>query len=154
MIIRKTSLADIDLLIELRIAYLLDQNTKDSLGDFESLADKLRMYFVKAITNGEFIAVIAEGENEVYSTAYLSLVERPPRTAESSYLVGTVYNVYTYPQYRNKGLATKVMTTLLQEAKLMNVASVDLLASNDGKPLYEKLGFHIPKHTYMRMKKD
>lgn len=60
MILRKTTIADIDLLVELRIDYLLDQNAKESLGDLDVLREKLRKYFAKAIENVEFIAVIAE----------------------------------------------------------------------------------------------
>jgi len=63
-----------------------------------------------------------------------------------------VYNVYTYPNHRRKGIATKVMHALLSEAKQRDVASVDLLSTDDGKHLYEKLGFELPSYTFMRVK--
>ena len=152
MILRKTTAADVDLLIKLRIAYLLDQNEKESLDNLDMLTENLRQYFVKAIRDDVFFAIIAEEGKEIYATAFLSIADRPPRLAEASCRIGTVYNVYTYPQYRKRGLATAVMSTLLQEAKIMNIASIDLLASSEGKPLYEKLGFKIPNHIYMRRK--
>jgi GNAT superfamily N-acetyltransferase len=79
----------------------------------------------------------------------MSIVERPPIIAFSSYLVGTVYNVFTYPQYRGKGIATKVMTELLSEAKLLGVAAVDLMSTEEGKQLYANLGFRVSNYTSM-----
>ena len=84
----------------------------------------------------------------------MSIAERPPRPGNSSNRVGTIYSVYTEPEYRRRGIATKVLQLLLQEAKENNVATVDLSATADGKPLYEKLGFTLPKYTYMKLKLD
>jgi len=152
MIIRKATVDDIDLLIKLRIDYLLDENKIKNIDDVDILKAKLRDYFQKWIPVDGLIAYIAEKDCDICSTAFLSIVERPPRVADSSYLVGTVYNVYTYPNHRRKGIATKVMQALLSEAKLHGVASVDLLSTDDGKHLYENLGFELPSYTSMRIK--
>jgi len=63
-----------------------------------------------------------------------------------------VYNVYTNPEYRRRGIATQVMTALLQEAEKLNVAVIDLLSTDDGKSLYEKLGFKVQKYTPMKLR--
>jgi len=44
------------------------------------------------------------------------------------------------------------MRALLDEAESLGIACVDLLAKEDGKPLYEKLGFHVNKCTSMQIK--
>jgi len=44
------------------------------------------------------------------------------------------------------------MRALLSEAKQHGVDSVDLLSTDDGKKLYEKLGFELPSYTSMRIK--
>ncbi|MCB2291691.1 hypothetical protein LGK97_18420 [Clostridium sp. CS001] len=46
-------------------------------------------------------------------------------------------------------MATKVMTELLSEAKLLGVAAVDLMSTEKGKPLYVSLGFQINNYTSM-----
>jgi len=150
--IRKATSDDIELLIKLRIDYLLDENKVQSLEDADVIKAKMRDYLTNRLPTNGFIAYIAEDNGEVCSTAFMSIVERPPRTAKSSYLVGTVYNVYTYPGHRKKGIAAKVMQALLDEAKSLDVASVDLLSTVDGKPLYEKLGFELANYTFMRKK--
>ena len=43
-------------------------------------------------------------------------------------------------------------TILLDEAKALGLAAVDLMATDDGKPLYEKLGFAPYRYTSMRLK--
>jgi len=152
MIIRISTINDIDLLVQLRIDYLLDQNSMESLGDIEALKGLLRAYFTSSFAKNEFVAIIAEDENTVYSTAFLSIADRPPRTSNEPSRIGTVYNVYTYPQFRKQGIATNVMKALLDETKNLDICAIDLYASNDGKPLYEKLGFNVPFHTYMKIK--
>jgi GNAT superfamily N-acetyltransferase len=152
MIIRKASVGDIDLLIQFRIDYLLEEQKVQSLDDIKIIKSKLRNYLSKWIPVDGFIAFIAEDNNEAYSTAFLSIVERPPRNASTSYLVGTVYNVFTYPQHRGRGIATQVMSMLLGEAKSLCVSSVDLLSTKAGRHLYEKLGFVDSCYDSMRIK--
>ena len=152
MQIRKANVGDIDLLVTLRIEYLREEKKVQDLCDIEEIKGKTRSYLEKWLPNESCIAFIAEDEGNVFSVAFLSIVERPPRTSDSSYLVGTVYNMFTYPQYRRKGIATKVMRKLLEEAKELGVASVDLLATEDGKTLYDKLGFQVANYTAMRIK--
>jgi len=149
MKIRKLTLEDMDLLIKLRIDYLREDRKVQYLEDEYKIKDSLHDYFTKWIPNG-CLAFVAEEAGEIYSTAFMSIVERLPRKA-TSYLVGTVYNVYTYPHHRKKGMATKVLSVLLEEAKVLDVASVDLLSTNAGKALYKKIGFQeIEEYTAMR----
>ena len=82
--------------------------------------------------------------------AFLTVAEKPPRQGNVSCRFGTVYNVYTFPKFRRKGYAELVMQEILRLAEERNLGSVDLLASEEGKPLYEKLGFRLPNHTFMR----
>lgn len=148
MKVRKTVNEDIDLLIKIRMEYLSSEKGVSSSEEVQDIRTKLKEYLTKHLNNG-FIAIIAEDENEVLATAFMSIVERPPIIAFSSYLVGTVYNVFTYPQYRGKGIATKVMTELLSEAKLLGVAAVDLMSTENGKTLYKNLGFRVSNYTSM-----
>jgi GNAT superfamily N-acetyltransferase len=152
MQIRKLTLDDMDLLLKMRVDYLLEESKVQSLHDIESVQSKLYDYFSKWIRNNGFVAFVAEDMDEVLSTAFISIVERPPRNAASSYLCGTIYNVFTYPKHRNKGIATKVLSALLEEAEQLNVAYIDLLSTDAGKSLYEKIGFQqILDYTSMRL---
>lgn len=100
--------------------------------------------------SNRFLAFVAESDNETLSTAFLTISERPPRKPFMPFLVGTIYNVLTYEKHRRKGIATKVLTALLDEAKSTGVCTVDLWATTDGEELYKKLGFWSINLTPMR----
>lgn len=152
MILRMATEKDLELLTELRMAYILDGGRMLPEEEKEKIRASVRSYFERNLLTGSCIAVIAEQDGRAVSTAFLSIAERPPRSAEGDSRVGTVYSVYTYPEYRRKGIATLVMRRLIDEARSMGVPSLDMLASEAGKPLYEKLGFVVAQHVAMRMK--
>ena len=54
---------------------------------------------------------------------------------------GLIVNVYTERAWRRRGLAALLMTHVLQAARALSLANIVLHASNDGRPLYESLGF-------------
>ena len=151
MNIRKAGIEDTDLILKLRMDYLYYEDEKEigSQEEQQDVKEKLKIYLQKRIPTGDFIAYVAEDNGNVLSTAFLSIIERPPRTPFASNLTGTVYNVFTYPEFRRKGYATKVMSAILDEAKALNLKSVDLLATKDGIYLYETLGFGTINYAYM-----
>ena len=152
MILRKANLDDIELLIQLRIDYLTED--AGNLTQEESFAVKkqLRKYFLKAISNNSFIGILAEIDGAVVSAAFLVISERPANPAFITGITGTLLNVITYPEYRRKGIATKIIEKIIDESKKEGVSSIDLMATEDGKTLYEKMGFTMTKYAAMRIK--
>lgn len=140
MNIRKATNKDIEVLIQLRIDYLLADKGSLSKNEKILIQSQLKAYYPKHI-NHDFIAILAEINNEVVSTAFLAISEKPANTYFITGKTGTLLNVFTYPDYRRMGLATSVIRAIIDEAKKLGVSSIDLSATEDGKPLYEKLGF-------------
>ena len=56
-------------------------------------------------------------------------------------LKGYVTNIYTDPEYRGRGIATKMLAILEERMKERGVCRIWLEASRWGKPVYEKYGF-------------
>ena len=154
MELRRATISDTETLIRLRIAFLTDGGYRSEGEDLAALEERLRAYFESAIPTGEFAAVFAEEAGEIASVAYLSVSRRYSRRVEAIVPCGMIYNVFTPVAYRRRGLATLVLKELLRISEELDLDSVELLASEAGKPLYEKLGFAEPSHTYMvkRMK--
>lgn len=50
-------------------------------------------------------------------------------------------NVYTLEAYRHQGLAYDLLTKLIEEAKRLGVGKIQLDYTDDGYPLYKKIGF-------------
>ncbi|SMD02544.1 GNAT family N-acetyltransferase [Sporomusa malonica] len=151
MNIRKATIDDIDILIKLRIDYLLADNGNLTTDEKNAIRSQLTTYFSKHI-NHDFIAILAETDNNILSTAFLAISEKPANPAFITGKTGTLLNVLTYPEYRRIGIASRVISKIIDEAKQLGVSSINLSATKEGKPLYEKLGFtESPKYTSMKM---
>jgi GNAT superfamily N-acetyltransferase len=55
--------------------------------------------------------------------------------------VAGVWNVGTMPAYRHRGIAAAMMRHILAEARALGYTSSMLLASDEGTPLYRRLGY-------------
>lgn len=151
MNIRKAAVNDVDLLITLRLDYLLEERGYLTNKERAVIESQLGEYFKKHIPQGTFIALLAEEDGEIVSCAYLAISEKPANVSFMTGKTGTLLNVLTYPHYRGRGAATKIITALIDEAKKAGVSMIELAATDDGKPLYEKLGFQAAAYTAMRM---
>lgn len=152
MNIYKATLDDINNLIQLRIDFLKMNKGFLSSEDEEIIRKQLYNYFEKHIPLGDFIAMIGELDNKIVATAFLILQERPANSSFITGLTATLLNVMTYPEFRRKGIAMKVIQALIEDAKSLGVSSIDLSSTENGKELYKKLGFVEPAYTAMRLK--
>ena len=73
-----------------------------------TITDQLQSYFPKHI-NDDFIAVLAEVEGKVVSTAFLVITEKPANLSFITGKTGIILNVFTYKDFRRKGYASKVL---------------------------------------------
>lgn len=135
----KASEADIEALVRIRLEYL---NTDFSVSgeQEEQLMNELPGYYRKHLGN-DFIAYIAKVKGEIVASAFLVIFEMPANTNFITGRIGNVLNVYTKPQYRRQGVASRLMSTLIKEAKVLSLSYLELKATADGYPLYQKLGF-------------
>ena len=150
IIYRKTKLADIELLVKLRLDFIKDEGIEMTSDETDSFIITCRNYFEKAIENKSFIAIVAENNGKAISTAFMTLSERPPRKPFIPCLSGTIYNVFTHEKYRRQGVATNILKLIIEEARNNGAEFIDLLATQDGKSVYEKLGFWSIDMTSMR----
>lgn len=150
---RKASHKDIDTLIKLRLDYLTEDRGALGKEETEALVRQLEHYFPQHL-NSSFIAFLAEKDGQAISTVYMAVAEMPANPAFITGKTATILNVFTYPEYRRKRIATKLLTMMINEAKAMNISYLELSATDSGKQLYEKLGFvskQSSKYTEMRL---
>lgn len=86
-----------------------------------------------------WLAVSAGGI--VVAGAGLWLMDWPPHMVGSGTRRGNILNVYTQPEFRHKGLARWLVEAALHYCKTNEVDLVILHASQEGRWLYESLGF-------------
>ena len=141
---------DINELIRLRIAYMMDDFGSVSEDERIALDKQLPDYFLRKL-GSELIAFVARDENRIVSVAYLLIIEMPANLLLLNGIYGDVLNVYTEPEYRGKGLATSLMNNLIEYGKKAGLGRIDLMATDDGYPIYKKVGFEDKELKYKDM---
>lgn len=151
MMIRKATFDDINELVKMRIAFLEAEHGCMTDEQKESLLNQLPTYYNKHI--GEDLhAYFAEVDGLVVSTAFVIISEKPASLSYPSGKFATLLNVYTKPKYRRQGISKKLLAFMIEEIKKTDVAHIELKATKDGYPLYEKLGFKQEHSKYPDMK--
>lgn len=140
---------DIDELVELRIAYLTEDDGPLDADVVERIERGLPDYYRRHLGKDIFAYVIRE-DGRIASCALLLVVEKPMSPAFITGRTGTVLNVYTQPESRRKGYARRLMESLLSDAREMDLSVVELKATEDGYPLYlrrvQGRRFQVPPH--------
>lgn len=149
--VENANMADIDLLTELRLAYLKEDYGNLSEDDIKLIRRDLPGYFRKNLNQNIFGYLIREKE-EIVACAFLLVVEKPISPAFITGRTGTVLNLYTNPVHRHKGFAKKIMDKLLSDAVEKNLSFVELKSTEDGYHLYKSVGFTDEVSKYHSMK--
>jgi GNAT superfamily N-acetyltransferase len=141
LIFRKAQVCDAQILAEVRCEYLMEAGYLkdcDSLNMVKACAD----YFTQAIADGEFAAWICEADGEVAATSGVCFYRVPPNGYVPRGKVAYVQNMYTKKPYRGQGVATKLFSNVMEEARLAGCDKITLSATKMGRPIYEKFGFN------------
>jgi GNAT superfamily N-acetyltransferase len=149
-VIRQAGLADIPEVLRQRREMYRDMGHRDE-ARLDGMIATSAKYLHEAMPAGSFHAWLAQtsgadmvGGGAVIVSPWLSR----PHSLECRQ--ASILNVYTYPRYRRQGVAREVMQTMIGWCREQGFAYVSLHASEDGKPLYEELGFEPT--TEMRLK--
>jgi predicted GNAT family acetyltransferase len=135
------NLNDIAKLIKVRFDYFATENWEVTNKISEQIRTQLQSYYSKHMNDDFFAAFVEDEDGNVVSTAFLVIVEKPANLSWPTGKTGTILNVLTYSDYRNKGYATMALNLLIDIAKKQDVSFIDLSASELGRSLYKKLGF-------------
>lgn len=151
MVVEKADKGDVDELVELRIAYLSEDDGPLDHSVVERIERGLPGYYIEHLSRDLHAYVIREG-GSIVSCALLLVTEKPMSPAFITGKTGTVLNVYTRPESRRKGCARHLMESLLRDAQEMDLSVVELKATEDGYPLYLSVGFTDDRSKYHPMK--
>lgn len=142
---------DINELIRMRIAYMKDDFGSVSDRERSAMETQLPDYFARKLGT-ELIAFVAKEGERIVSVAYLHIIEMPANSVLLNGLYGEVLSVYTEPEYRGKGICTGLMSNLVEYGKKAGLGRIDLSATDDGYPIYAKIGFKDKEHRYRDMR--
>jgi GNAT superfamily N-acetyltransferase len=125
------------------------QDMVDVSGDaFEILRAKARTRLEQWIDNGNYIGWLATPADEpemIVAGAGVQLQPILPRPLDVSTIgegrQGTIENVFTAPQWRRRGIASLLIKEIIIWSKNEQIDRLVLHASDEGRSIYEKLGF-------------
>ena len=149
--IRLAAVADLELISWHRARMFRDMGElpPDLFESFrvESLETLQRMF-----DRGEYVGWLASPENEpgqIVAGAGLQLREVPPHPQTNpngridivSGRQAIIQNVFTEPEWRRRGLAALLIERIIDWTREQGIDSLVLHASDEGRALYERLGF-------------
>jgi GNAT superfamily N-acetyltransferase len=134
--IRSATPDDLSIIVEHRVAMFRDMGFADDvLHRIERVSSEL---LAKAIPTGGYHGVLAEMEGaEIVGGGGVLLVSWPGSQPRRCW----IQNIYVKSEFRRKGVARLIMQELLEWCRGQGFDSVFLHASEEGRPLYEQLGF-------------
>lgn len=98
-------------------------------------------YLENHINNDSLVCYVAAEDHKIISLVILCVYQVIPKLRNRTGKVGYVFNVYTLQEYRGRGLATELMTRVIETAQRMDVKEICLIAEEKAIPLYQRLGF-------------
>ncbi|UCE13922.1 MAG: GNAT family N-acetyltransferase, partial [Candidatus Heimdallarchaeota archaeon] len=98
-------------------------------------------FFCQFIPNEEFLSWIAEDEDEIIATSGLVFLQKPPDPRNLRGKEAYIMNMYTLPEWRNQGIATKLMEEIFKFIKKRGINLIRLHTTEGARSTYEKMGF-------------
>lgn len=139
--IQKLGVSDMDTLLRWRMTVLAEVFSIPEDEDTSGLREENRRYYEKRIASGEHTAVLALDGDEGVGCGGICYYQEMPSpdnpTGECAYLM----NIYVTPARRHQGIAQEIVKCLISDARARGVTKIYLETSEDGRRLYERLGF-------------
>lgn len=150
LIYKKATIEDIKLLTKSRIEVLKAANRLSDDVDMEEVEIQSYDYYKKALSDGSHTAYLVFDGNRFIGAGGISYYRVMPTYHNPSGNKAYIMNMYTNPDYRRLGIATKTLELLVADAKEKGVSTISLEATDMGRPLYEKFGF-VKMHDEMEL---
>ncbi len=144
-------LKDIQELVRLRILYMIDDLGPITDEEQKGMEKQLPEYFERELGK-KLIVFVARAEGRLVATVYLLIIEKPANPSFLNGLDSEVLSVYTEEGYRGRGICTKLMKNMIDYAREHKINRIDLKATDEGYPLYKKLGFEDKVQNYRDMR--
>ena len=139
--IRRATIADAPIITAHRRAMFEDMRVGTS-ADLDAMDAQFGPWVARALASGAYLAWFATAERgAIIAGAGTAIEDFPATPRDQTGRRAYVMNVYTDSKYRHQGLARRLMQTLLDWCRENGIQTVALHASDEGRSLYEALGF-------------
>ena len=137
--IRAATLDDVDTLVHHRLAMFGEMGTSV---DADSVATAFADWVTRLLAAGTYRGWVVEGPaGDIVAGGGMTVVPWPPGPSYVGGRIAFVYNVYTEPAHRHRGVARMIMEAIHSWCGDAGIGVVALNASGQGQPLYESMGY-------------
>lgn len=145
--IRPATIDDEPTLVHQRAAMFEDMGV---VFDRAALDSAFRQWLHEQMRLGTYRAWVVETPDAaIIAGGGITIVPWPPGPRYLGGQLAFVYNVYTEPAHRKRGLARLVMHAIHAWCQEHSISTLALNASRFGQPLYESLGYAVTPSPMM-----
>jgi GNAT superfamily N-acetyltransferase len=146
--VRAATLTDVDHMVRQRLAMFTDMGTPAA--DVVAAGPAFEAWLTDAMPRNIYRAWLVEtSTGEVVAGGGMTELPWPPGPQYPGGRLAYVYNVYTEPAHRGRGLARMVMDAIHAWCRAAGIQSIGLNASAFGQPLYESMGYRCSESPAM-----
>jgi GNAT superfamily N-acetyltransferase len=149
--VRVATIDDVDALVHHRMSMFRDMGLAvDEVRD----RDAFRGWINDGLRSHTYYAwVVAPGDGAIVGGGGVAILPWPPGPHGTGGPLPFVYNVYTEPAHRRRGLARLLMDAIHTWCRERGYQRIGLAASSDGLPLYQSMGYRPPSepHLFLRL---
>lgn len=144
MTIREINLGDVGTITRMRIQ-MLDEVTEEPLP--EGLDNSIHHFILKHMLDNTCLGVVAEEGGQVIADAVIYLFETMPDEVNVRGLTAMLYNVYTLPEFRGRGIMARMLPEIIRLAREAGAVELKMSAEKKAIPLYERMGFQLSDNS-------
>jgi len=137
--IRRATLHDVDVLVHHRVAMFSEMGIAI---DADSVTDAFRDWVTRLLPAGTYRGWVVEAPaGDIAAGGGATVLPWPPGPWYVGGRMAFVYNVYTEPAHRRRGLARMIMDAIHQWCRDEGIGVAGLNASGQAQRLYESMGY-------------
>ncbi len=156
--VRRATLADLDALVHHRVRMFEDMGVTSASEEGAAMPGAYRRWLEEHLPRNQYVAWVVEDagslERAVVAGGGATVIPWPPGPRYPGTRLAFVYNVYTEPAHRGRGVARLIMDAIHAFCRAEGIRSVALNASVFGRPLYESLGYGVTPSPMMFLSLD
>ena len=117
--------------------------------DLDRMIDATAPWLAKALADGSYRGWLAQDpQGRVVAGGGVLVSSWPAGPRDPLTRRAVILNVYAEPDFRRQGLARRLMLLMIQWLKGQGFSSVALHSSDEGRHLYETLGFRTASEPF------
>ena len=149
--IREARVEDAPVILHHRRSMFRDMG-EGTVAELDGMAALTGSWLARSLADGSYKGWLAMDDGRVVGGGGVLLCPWPASPKDRILRRAIILNVYTEPDCRHRGIARQIMRTILEWLRGQGFASVSLHASDEGRPLYEQLGFVATNEMRLRFR--